>query len=64
MQMEAVDVLCWIVIGGAILLVLGFFVWSLLEIAGLSDDISDEQYRQYQKEHGDEEDSLQAILFF
>ena len=56
--MKAVDVLCWIVIGGAILLVLGFFVWSLLEIAKLSDDISDEQYRQYQKEHEDKGDSL------
>jgi hypothetical protein len=56
--MNPVDVLRWIVIGGAIAIPVGMFIYSLFSIAKLSDDISDEQYRQYQKEHGDEEDSL------
>lgn len=56
--MNAVDVFCWIVIGGAIAIVFVMCIWSLVSIAKLSDNISEEQYRQYQKEHGYEEDSL------
>ena len=56
--MKASDVLCWIVIGGATVPIVLMLIWSMCGIARLSDDISDEQYRQYQKEHGYEEDSL------
>lgn len=56
--MDAVDVFCWIVIGGAIAIVLVMFIWSLLSIARLNDDISEEYWKQYQADHGDEEDSL------
>lgn len=44
--MNAVDVFCWIVIGGAILLVLVMFIWSLLDIARLSDESSEEYWRK------------------
>jgi hypothetical protein len=33
-------------------------MWALCVIARLSDDISEEYWKQYQAEHGDEEDSL------
>ena len=56
--MKAVDVLCWIVIGGAIWIVAIIFVWSLCSIAKLSDEISEEYWKHYQEEHGYEEDSL------
>ena len=53
--MNAVDVFMWIVIVGAILLVLGFFIWSLFSIASLSDEISEEQYKEFCRSHGLEE---------
>ena len=53
--MNAVDVFMWIVIGGAILLIFGFFIWSLFEIAGLSDEISEEQYKEFCRSNGFEE---------
>ena len=56
--MNAIDVLIWIVIGFACAFVFGFFVCALCVIARLSDDISEEYWKQYQAEHGDEEDSL------
>lgn len=45
--MNAIDVLCWIVIGGAILLVLVMFIWSLCSIARLSDMTADEYWEKY-----------------
>lgn len=63
--MNAVDVFCWIVIGGAISLVLGFFVWSLCVIAGQSDKISDEIWNEYcrkaEKEAGDCDESKMVL---
>lgn len=57
-QMSAIDVFIWIVIGFACAFVFGFFVWALCVIASQSDEISEEYWKQYQAEHGDEEDSL------
>lgn len=42
-----VDTICWIVIGGAIAFVFGFFMWALCVIAKLSDDISEEYWNEY-----------------
>lgn len=47
--MNAVDVFCWIVIGGTIAIPVGMFIYSLFSIAKLSDDISDEQWREWNK---------------
>ena len=55
--MNAVDVLCWIIIGGAFLFV-AFLGIACVIMASKYDDISEEQWKQYQAEHGDEEDSL------
>ena len=56
--MNAIDVLIWIVIGFACAFVFGFFVCALCVIASQSDEISEEYWKHYQAEHGDEEDSL------
>ena len=45
--MNAVDVLCWIVIGGAIFIVALMFFWSLCSIAKLSDESSEEYWQKH-----------------
>ena len=47
--MNAVDVFCWIVIGGAIAIVFVMCIWSLVSIAKLSDNISDKQWKEWNK---------------
>lgn len=56
-MMKAIDVFMWIVIGGAILFVVWMGISSVI-MASKYDKISEEQWKQYQAEHGDEEDSL------
>lgn len=56
--MDVIDVIDWIIIGGAILLVYCFVIWVVCVIAGQYDDITDEQWEKYEAEHADEEDSL------
>lgn len=46
-KMNVGDVLCWVVIGGAMLLVFGFVLWSLFEIARLSNESSEEYWEKY-----------------
>ena len=45
--MNAGDVFIWIVIGGAIALVLGFAAWSLFRMIKVADDISEEEWNKY-----------------
>lgn len=45
--MNAVDVFCWIVIGGAIAIVFVMCIWSLFEIARLSDESSEEYWNKH-----------------
>ena len=56
--MNAIDIFCSLIFGGSLLFLAVFVLWALLVIAKISDDISEEQWKQYQAEHGDEEDSL------
>lgn len=51
--MNAVDVFCWIVIGGAIAIVLVMFIWSLCSMSRLSDVISEKQYNEYCKKENE-----------
>ena len=53
--MNAVDVLMWIVIGGAIFLVALLFLRSLCAIAKLSDESSEEYWKKH-FERGEEND--------
>lgn len=57
--MNATDVLCWIVIGGAILFVFGFFLWSLCSIAKLSDESSERYWRENYKEDEEQQDTIE-----
>ena len=45
--MKASDVLCWIVIGGATVPIVLMLIWSMCGIARLSDDIQEEQWKEY-----------------
>ncbi len=53
--MEIIDIICWIIIGVAASLVIFFFVWALCVIAGKSDEISEECWREYIRSKEEEE---------
>ena len=45
--MNAGDVFIWIVIGGAIVLVLGFAIYALFSVIKIADGISEEEWNEY-----------------
>lgn len=55
-MMDPRDIAIWIAIFIVAMIPIGMALWALCSIARRSDEISEEQWKQYQKEH--EEDSL------
>ena len=45
--MNAGDVFIWIVIGGAIVLVLGFAIYALFSVIKIADEITEEEWNEY-----------------
>ena len=60
--MSAIDVLMWIVIGGAIFIVAIMFFWSLCSIAKLSDESSEEYWEKYLESEKEEEEVKYIIV--
>ena len=50
------DIIAWIIIGSAIALVFLFFAWALCVIAGETDDISEEYWKEYWGKYTKEEE--------
>ena len=55
--MNAGDVFIWIVIGGAIVLVLGFAIYALFSVIKITDEITEEEWNGYCKKDEEGEDN-------